>query len=199
MSVIRAFVAIELSPEIQQRLQQVSEQLKQGLAGTPIRWVPVENIHLTLKFLGDVSLSNLDMVKKIIRTVSSQHRTFEVSAGGLGAFPKVHRPRVIWVGLEAPPELGAIQHAIDLETAKLGYASEDRPFSPHLTLGRVSRNVSADEIRVIASVLSTRRIGFLGVARVREIHLFRSDLQPHGAVYTSLFSAALGERVSQRS
>ena len=139
MSVIRAFVAIELSQEIQQRLEQVSEQLKQSLTGAPVRWVPVDNIHLTLKFLGDVSLSNLDMVKKIILTVSSQHRVFEISAGGLGAFPKVHRPRIIWIGLEAPTELAAIQHAIDLETARLGYASEDRPFSPDFRPGFTQR------------------------------------------------------------
>jgi 2'-5' RNA ligase len=193
MSVIRAFIAIELSPEIQERLEGVSAQLKGRLEGAPVRWVPIENIHLTLKFLGDVSLSNLDMLKKILAGVSSMHRDFEISAGGLGAFPKIQNPRVIWVGLEAPAELAGLQHAIDQETARLGYAREDRPFSPHLTLGRVSRNATAGDIHGIADVLGGFKVGFLGVACVEAVHLFRSDLNPGGAVYTRLFTAALKE------
>lgn len=197
MSVIRAFVAIDLSPEIQQRLEQISTHLKQRLEGVPIRWVPVENIHLTLKFLGDVSLSNLEMLKKILLNVSSSHRSFEISAGGLGAFPKIHRPRVIWVGLEAPPELAALQYSLDVETARLGYAREDRPFSPHLTMGRVSRNASTADIRLIAGVLSSYKVGFLGAACIQAVHLFRSDLKPGGAIYTRLFTAPLLEPAPQ--
>lgn len=196
MAVIRAFIAIELSREIQSKLEQVSAQLKQRLEGLPVRWVPVENVHLTLKFLGDVSLSNLDILKKILRSVGSSHPPFEISAGGLGAFPKPHRPRVIWVGLEAPPELAALQHAIDVETARLGYAREERPFSPHLTVGRVSRNATPADIHAIAGVIEDFRIGFLGAARVGAVHLYRSDLQPGGAIYTCLFSAPLKERLT---
>jgi RNA 2',3'-cyclic 3'-phosphodiesterase len=196
MSVIRAFIAIELSKEIQSQLEQVSAQLKERLVGLPIRWVAVENVHLTLKFLGDVSLSNLDILKKILRSAGSAHHPFEVSAGGLGAFPKPHRPRVVWVGLEAPPELAALQHAIDVETARLGYAREERPFSPHLTVGRVSRNATPADIRAVASVIEDFRVGFLGAARVDAVHLYRSDLQPGGAIYTCLFSAPLKERMT---
>ena len=194
MSVIRAFIAIDLSKEIQSQLEQVSAQLKQRLEGLPIRWVPVENVHLTLKFLGDVSLSNLDILQKILRSVSAAHHPLEISAGGLGAFPKAHRPRVIWVGLDAPAELAALQHGIDVETARLGYAREERPFSPHLTVGRVSRNATPADIRVVASVVEEFRVGFLGAAWVNAVHLYRSDLQPGGATYTCLFSAPLKER-----
>jgi 2'-5' RNA ligase len=196
MSVIRAFIAIELSREIQSKLEQVTTQLKHRLEGLPIRWVAVENIHLTLKFLGDVSLSNLEILKKLLLSVSSAHHPFDISAGGLGAFPKAHQPRVIWVGLEAPPDLESIQHAVDIETARLGYTREERPFSPHLTVGRVSRNASPADIRAIASVVEDFRVGFLGAARVNAVHLFRSDLQPGGAIYTCLFSAHLKERES---
>jgi 2'-5' RNA ligase len=196
MSVIRAFIAIELSPEIQAHLEQVLTQLKGQLQGVPVRWVPAENIHLTLKFLGDVSLTNLDMLKKIVRGVSLTHHSFEISAGGLGAFPKVHRPRVLWVGLETPPELASLQHGIDVETARLGYAREDRPYSPHLTIGRVSRNATTADLGSIASVLENSRVGYLGAASVTVVHLFRSDLKPGGAVYTPLFAAPLKERSS---
>lgn len=197
MSVIRAFIAIELSLEILQHLDQVSTQLRGQLVKMPVRWVPVDNIHLTLKFLGDVSVANLEMLTKILMGIVSTHHSFEISAGGLGAFPKTHQPRVIWIGLEVPPELIAIQHTLELETGRLGYTREDRPFSPHLTLGRVSRNASVTEIQAIARVLETTKVGFLGATRVKNICLYRSDLNPSGAVYTRIFTAPLADSVNQ--
>lgn len=194
MSVIRAFIAIDLSKDIQVCLELVSNQIKKRLEGVPVRWVPIENIHLTLKFLGNVSESNLEILQKMLSKVVGGHKVFEISAGGLGAFPKIHRPRVIWIGLEAPPELEAVQHAIEQETTRLGYAREERPFSPHLTLARVSRNATSRDVHKISDVLISEKVGFLGVTRVREVHLYRSDLKPSGAQYTQIFSAALGER-----
>jgi 2'-5' RNA ligase len=191
MAVIRAFIAIDLSPEIIQRLEEVSGQLRQRLAGVQIRWVPVENIHLTLKFLGDVSMSNLEVLKKILLAEASNHSPFEISVGELGAFPSLRRPRVIWVGVTAPPELSALQHGIESETARLGYQRENRAFSPHLTLGRVSRNAPSQEARLIGQVLESFKLGFLGAAHVRDAHLYRSDLRPGGAVYTRLMTAPL--------
>jgi RNA 2',3'-cyclic 3'-phosphodiesterase len=191
MAVIRAFIAIDLSPEIIQRLDDVAGQLKQQLPDVQIRWVPVENIHLTLKFLGDVSLANLEVLKKILLAEAGNHSPFEISVGELGAFPSPRRPRVIWVGVTSPPELSALQHGIESETARLGYQRENRGFSPHLTLGRVSRNASSREARQIGLVLDKFKVGFLGAAHVREVYLYRSDLRPGGAVYTRLLTAPL--------
>jgi 2'-5' RNA ligase len=191
MSVIRAFIAIDLSQEIIQRLDQVSTQLKKRLEGVPVRWVQVDNIHLTLKFLGDVSLANIDMLKKILQTEVEGHRAFEISVGGLGAFPTPRRPRVVWVGVEAPADLSAVQNGVENAMSLLGYAREDRPFSPHLTLGRVSRNAGTQDERQIGEAIEAAKLGFLGVARVNEVHLYKSDLNPNGAVYTRLFTSAL--------
>ncbi len=191
MSVIRAFIAIDLPEEIQKHLNQVSDQLQSQLDQVPVRWVPVQNIHLTLKFLGDVSLNNLEMLEKMLFSEVNGTRTFEFSVGGLGAFPSSHRPRVIWVGVEAPPDLGTLQSSIEGEMERLGYAREDRPFSPHLTLGRVSRNASSQQIHLIGEVLEKTRVGFLGAARVEMVKLYRSDLRPGGAVYTNIYSAPL--------
>lgn len=191
MAGIRSFIAIDLPAKIHNRLEKVSIHLKENLEGAPIRWVPVTNIHLTLKFLGDVSESNLEVLKDVLDTVVSNHNKFEISIGGLGAFPKARRPRVIWIGIEAPPELASIQRNIESETARLGYARERRPFSPHLTLGRVSRSAGSRDVRKVAQVLNNFRVGFLGVARVEAVNLFRSDLQPGGAVYTGLYTAQL--------
>ncbi|HEY9087085.1 MAG TPA: RNA 2',3'-cyclic phosphodiesterase, partial [Anaerolineaceae bacterium] len=103
----------------------------------------------------------------------------------------IRRPRVIWVGVEAPPTLAAMQRAIETETVRLGYAAEDRPFSPHLTLGRVAHNASPDEVRKVADTLVSVKVGELGRATVDSVRLFRSDLQPGGAVYTPLFTTYL--------
>jgi 2'-5' RNA ligase len=195
MAGIRSFIAIDLPTKIQTRLDRVSAQLQERLDDVPVRWVPVENIHLTLKFLGDVSESNLKVLKDVLKTVVANHDQFEISIGGLGAFPKARRPRVIWIGIESPPELAAVQRNIESETARLGYARERRPFSPHLTLARVSRGAGARDVRKVAEVLNNFRVGFLGVARVEAVRMYRSELQPGGAVYTGLLTAHLESNV----
>ena len=195
MSVIRAFIAIELTAEIQKRLDEISAAFKQQLNGVPVRWVSAGNIHLTLKFLGDVSVATLKLLTDILKTEIGTHRPFEVSVGGAGAFPNNRRPRVIWVGVEAPSDLAVVQSGVETAMARLGYPREDRPFSPHLTLGRVSRNATSDDTPALTEFLQSSRVGFLGAACVQEICLFRSDLQPSGAVYTRIFTAPLGQPV----
>jgi 2'-5' RNA ligase len=194
MSVVRAFIAISLSPEIQARLHQVSTDLQDRLPGVPVRWVPSENIHLTLKFLGDVSVKNIDLLTKMIQAETSEHPDFEISVGELGAFPNKRRPRVLWVRVQAPPDLQSLHESIERATTRLGYAREERPFSPHLTLGRVSRNAKPDEVRQLSLVLQQTRVGFLGAARVKAVHLYQSELKPGGAIYTRLFSGELKAR-----
>jgi len=193
MSVMRAFIAIDLPPEVLVCLDDVSQQLRQELSEAPVRWVPVENIHLTIKFLGDVSESNIDMLTDFLQSIASNVKQFEFSVGGLGTYPKPHRPRVIWVGVEAPPELMTAQRSVESEMSRLGYARERRPFNPHLTLGRVSRHSTNQDIRNIADVIKTQTVGYLGCARVMAFHIYRSDLKPSGAIYTKLFSATLGK------
>jgi 2'-5' RNA ligase len=114
MSVIRAFIAVNLSSEILEGIEQVSLDLQDRMKDTPIRWVPVENIHLTLKFLGNVSTANLELLKDILGKVVSSHSECDVSVGGIGAFPKTHNPRVLWVGMEVSQELVTLQHNIPL-------------------------------------------------------------------------------------
>ena len=190
MTVIRAFIAIDLPESIQARLEDVLDKVKTP-GDKAVRWVPAANIHLTIKFLGDVSPANLELHTRLLKAEVSRFRPFEICVGTLGAFPSIRRPRVIWVGVEAPPTLAAMQRAIETETVRLGYAAEDRPFSPHLTLGRVAHNASPDEVRKVADTLVSVKVGELGRATVDSVRLFRSDLQPGGAVYTPLFTTYL--------
>lgn len=193
MSVIRSFIAVDLPESMSDSLSATSKQLQGMLEGLPIRWVPIENIHLSLKFLGDVSERNIPMLKEILAAEAASHTTFEISVGGFGIFPTLLRPRVLWVGVEAPDELNNLQRRVDMETARLGYAPDQRDFTPHLTFGRVSRNASPAQVRKVSDTLRNFSLGFLGAARITEVSLFRSDLGPGGAVYSKMYTAKFSE------
>jgi len=189
MNVIRAFIAIDLSPGLQGKLKDVTALLKDRLQGLPVRWVQVKNIHLTLKFLGDVSISNIQVLQDSLQVEASSFHPFEIKVGGLGAFPSFHRPRVIWIGVAAPQELYALQRRIEIEAERLGYARDEQRFSPHLTLGRLARNASVAEVHQIGEILEQIKVETLGEMQVQGVNLYKSDLQPSGAVYTCLYTA----------
>lgn len=191
MSLLRAFIAIDISREIHVAIEKITAPIRAVIGASLVRWVPVNNMHLTLKFLGDTSPTNLELLEQMLSVEVSRHQAFEIEFKGLGAFPSFKRPRVIWVGIQAPAEFGTLQHAIEAATATLGYPDEQRPFSPHLTVARVKQKVSSVGLQQICSVLEETRVGSLGTARVDAIHLFKSELKPTGAVYTRLFSAPL--------
>lgn len=191
MAVIRAFIALELSEDISQRLDRISSELKQRMPHNAIRWVPARNIHLTLKFLGDVSTTNLEALQKMIHAECENTPGFDLNIGGIGAFPSMHRPRVVWIGVTAPVILASLVRNIELATSRLGYPTEERPFSPHLTLGRVSKNINSSDLQHVGQVLSGYNIGFLGAVPISAVHLYKSDLSPGGARYSKLFSALL--------
>ncbi len=193
MSVIRAFVAIDLPPDVQDCLTQVSAQLRERVGEKSVRWVPIPNIHLTLKFFGDVSENNLDVLKEIISAEAALQKPMEIGIGRLGAFPKTRHPRIIWVGVEAPPELTSLQRGIETKTNKVGYPKDKRSFFAHLTLGRVTRNAAPSDVRKIGDIIISSAVGFLGAASVQAVHIFKSDLLSTGAVYTKIFTAPLGD------
>lgn len=195
--VFRSFIAVDIPSGVQKALGQVETELKERLPQTPVRWVNPEKIHLTLKFLGDVSRENLEMVKKILVSEVTKRQTMEIGIGGIGAFPKIRHPRVIWVGVEAPEELRALRRGIEDGVARLGYEYDKYDFTPHLTLGRVSRKASSREVRKVGKVLHDFKVGFIGVTRVENVHIYRSDLQPEGAVYTRLYTVSLAEDEGQ--
>ena len=192
MSFLRGFIAVEIPSSLQHTIQESTASLRHMLSDDLVRWVPPQNVHLTLKFLGDVSSSNLDLIKQMLTAEAAQHQSFEMQAKGIGSFPNSRRPRVIWIGLQAPAALESLQRGIESASARLGYATDEKSFSPHLTIGRVKQNLSAPEIQRIRSALEQTNIGLLGIVYIDAAHLFKSDLQPSGSVYTRLFSAKCG-------
>jgi len=193
MGLLRAFIAVEIPSTIQDAIHESTAGLRKTLGEGLIRWVPPHNVHLTLKFLGDVSPASLDLIKHMLSAEVTQHACFEMRVEGIGTFPNSRRPRVIWVGLQAPAVLESFQRSIDSASARLGYASDEKTFSPHLTIGRVKQDPSALEVQRIRAALEGTKIGELGMVHVEAAHLFKSDLQPSGSVYTRLFSAPIGK------
>ena len=192
MNLLRAFIAVEIPPEIREAIGKAMAPLQKGI-GSIVRWVPIENMHLTLKFLGDVSPTNVEMLSEMLRAEANLFHCFDLRLSGLGSFPTLKRPRVIYIGIQAPGTLDALQRGIESASRRLGYESEERGFSPHLTIGRVKHasRVTAIEQQTIRRALEETRIDLLGTARVDSVHLYKSDLKPTGSVYTRLYSAPL--------
>ncbi|HEX5941436.1 MAG TPA: RNA 2',3'-cyclic phosphodiesterase [Anaerolineales bacterium] len=190
MNLLRAFIAVEIPLELREAIGGATAPLQKGI-GSSVRWVPTENMHLTLKFLGDVSPANVEMLSQMLRAEAGLFNCFDLDLSGIGSFPNLKRPRVIFIGIHAPPMLEALQRGIESASRRLGYESEERGFSPHLTIGRVKQNVTATEQQSIRRALEETRIDSLGTARVDSVHLYKSDLKPAGSVYTRLYSAPL--------
>jgi 2'-5' RNA ligase len=184
---IRSFVAIELPDPAQDALRGVSERLRGKVPRDSVRWSRVSGIHLTIKFLGDVSEADLPKIKTALAQVGQRHGPFRFTIGGVGCFPNVKRPRVVWVGIEEETgSLGALQRDVEKSLAPLGFEPEKRAFHPHLTLGRTQRNVGSRDQGRLGEVIATAGVGELGQVQVKSFVLMRSDLRPDGAVYTPL-------------
>ena len=196
MNLMRTFIALEIPQELQQIIHKETATLRDAI-GSLVRWVPSGNMHLTLKFIGNISPASVDILSQMIRAEADSCQAFVMQVGGLSCFPSPKRPRVIYIGLQAPAELEALQHGIESATTLLGYESEERGFSPHLTIGRVRQNVSASDQRKIRGALEETRINALGTARIDSVHLYNSDLKPTGSVYTRLFSAPLRKSATE--
>lgn len=191
---LRLFVALELPVPILAALEQLQDQLRADRSARAVRWTRPEGIHLTLKFLGETPPDRLDVIRAGLQVAASAHRSLRLGAAGLGCFPNPRAPRVVWVGLTGDLDaLAALQSAVEAAIAPLGFPTEKRPFSPHLTLGRVRQDASAAEVRALGALVSGTAVGTLGAWQATAISLMRSELSRDGARYTCLFSAPLGQ------
>ena len=194
MTTWRTFIAIELSPPLKAKLAELQEQLRPRLPPSSIRWVQPDSIHLTLKFLGDTPTDKIEGIQTALARAAAQVAPFSFTVGELGCFPNNRQPRVVWVGLQEPTgTLARLQQAVEELVAPLGFPTEGRPFSPHLTLGRVQRHASRAEVRQIGEVVAASAVGVLDEMTVTAVSYIKSDLRPSGAVYTTLFQAGLGK------
>jgi 2'-5' RNA ligase len=189
---IRAFIAAPLSPETVGRLIPPVDELRAvcRAGGIDATWSRPEGWHLTLKFLGAVASDRITPLLDRLPACAARQQPFMIHFRGFGAFPSGRHPRVLWIGLETDEgaaALEALARAIDAATAALGHPCEERPFSAHLTVGRVTMSrMTPRSSPELARWLDQRRADRLATMRVEQIALMRSDARPGGAVYTPL-------------
>jgi 2'-5' RNA ligase len=190
METIRSFIAIELPDEVKETVALIIKRLRPAQYRY-VKWVAPGGIHLTIKFLGNIYSSQIPQITGIMKTAASKVPPLELQLGKLGMFPNEQRPRVLWVALEGNTEpLAVMQREIEKALEPLGFAPENRAFTPHLTLGRVRDNASPEERKEIGSVVKEKKIDYEASFTLRELSLMKSTLTPTGAIYNRLDSAA---------
>lgn len=190
---IRAFVAILLDEAVRAAVAAVVERLRP--LGGSVAWVPAANLHLTLQFLGEQPEERLAAAEVALDDAAARSAPIETALHGIGAFPGLERPRILWVGLaQGALEVRALQARVAEALAREGFPREERPWHPHLTIGRVHddrrwRREAGPALRqALAQAAGTR----FGTLRISEVALMRSDLSPRGARYTLRRAAVLG-------
>ncbi len=185
---MRSFIAIELPDTVKSALLSLQQELK--TCGADIRWVKTEGIHLTLKFLGNIEDKLVDRIIEILKGTCRKYRAFNCEIRGVGVFPHVKSPRVLWVGVGNAEPLTKIQQEIENGMSSLGFERENRKYSPHLTLGRFK---SSQGRTALLDKVESHKNSLLGSVDVNNISLMRSDLSPAGAKYTNIAKISLGD------
>jgi 2'-5' RNA ligase len=189
MDGIRSFIAIEVPQPLLARIEELQRELKRMEAD--VKWVRPEGIHLTLKFLGSIHAQDLEKLARAIGPIVAAWNPFELRIHGLGCFPSSRSPRVIWAGIDrGDGEASSLQKVIEDKAADFGFAPEARPFKPHLTLGRVRTPRGRNSL---IQVMENYKDVEIGTFLAREVFLFKSELQPSGAVYTKLHTFPMGK------
>lgn len=180
--VIRVFIAMDIGTELQQELKIIQDGLKRHLRGK-LAWVKPDNIHLTLKFLGNVTQDRVNYIEDTLDEIARKEKPFSISLAPLGAFPGITIPRVIWVGVAGDIAIiKNIRDKLELSLSHLGFKKEDNPFHPHLTLARVKSIENPAQISGIFSQINPKNLR----AAIDRIILFKSELIPQGAIYENL-------------
>jgi 2'-5' RNA ligase len=188
MARLRTFIAIDLGKPIRDRLVALQQTLAR--AGTEVKWVEPENLHVTLLFLGEVDDRAVVELCRAVTDCCAGLAGFRLEVERVGCFPNPRRPRTVWAGVgEGTQEVVALHDALEPPLLELGcYRREDRPYTPHITLGRVRGDRSTDPL---AAALNRHAGWQAGVAEVREVLVMSSELTPAGPVYTVLSRSPL--------
>ncbi|MCX5841519.1 MAG: RNA 2',3'-cyclic phosphodiesterase [Deltaproteobacteria bacterium] len=180
---IRAFLAMDPPPEVLQRIADIQEVLKKTLRGS-ISWVRPGGIHLTLKFFGDIAAEGLQPISEVVSGQAAGTRPLHLNIKGLGVFPGIRRPRILWLGVGGEvARLTALQGVLDQGFETCGIKQEERPFRAHLTLARIK---SPQGLSGLDKVLEEKEAESAGPFEAKGLILFKSDLTPKGAIYTVL-------------
>jgi len=183
---MRLFIALNLPSGERDLIARATDRLRHG--NLPVRWVEASAYHLTLKFLGEVTPAGVVGLEQAIAEIAPRHQRLSLHLRGAGAFPDRRRPYVWWVGIEPNRPLRDLQIDVERQMATLGYRPEQRPFSPHLTLGRTRREAPTSALAGAAALLHT--VALDRTITIESLDLMRSHLSPRGAHYNRIHSAA---------
>jgi 2'-5' RNA ligase len=198
MEQIRSFIAIELPTELKQALSRLENHLKSG--NQPwVKWVKPDSIHLTLKFLGNIAAATIAAITRAIEESARGIKPFRLTVKDLGVFPNLKRVQVAWVGISGEiDELSRLQKHLESNLTPLGFTPESRPFTPHLTLARLSERASADERQGFGKLIASTKFA-AGDIEVKDISLMKSQLTRAGAIYTRISQVKLDREQSIKS
>lgn len=188
---IRAFVAIDLAPEVHSRVKVLWSHLQRDLHTSGVGWVKPSNWHLTLLFLGEVPIAQIDEASAALRAACAGIVPFKLSIAGLGVFPNTRRPKVLWTGVQGDVEaLNVLQSRIAIGLQPFVAKLEDKPFHAHLTLARIK---SSDKVlsAAIARQVAAHQSTLCGAWTIGEVRLMQSELKPTGAEYSVIESVRL--------
>ena len=199
MEQVRCFIAIELPDELKAGLTQLQSRLKLG-EQPGVKWVDPYSTHLTLKFLGSVAVDRIDEITGAIEEAAQGMSPFYLEVKELGVFPNLRRVQVAWVGVKGEVDkLGQLQQHIESNLARLGFAPESRPFTPHLTLARLRDQALPDERQRFGQLIVSTRFEAAFTIEVDTISLMRSQLTREGAIYSQISSIGLKKPLSTTS
>jgi RNA 2',3'-cyclic 3'-phosphodiesterase len=185
---IRSFLAFELPPDIRKTLSDASDAMKRGLLN--LRWVRLENIHLTLIFLGNFPSNRVDSTGDALKEICDKYAPFSIQLKGIGTFGGRRNPRVLWAGIDGELDrMGAFRDDLQIKLRAFGVKKEDRKFKPHLTLARF-RKGNKPEME-LPRILSEFKDISSPSCKLEELLFLKSDLKPGGAIYTKLMKWSL--------
>lgn len=185
---VRSFIAVDLDPAVLTAVVALQDVLREG--GGDVRWVRPEGLHVTLRFLGGVEPEVLEGVHTAVREAVAARSTSSLRVRGVGGFPSLRRPRVLWVGLQDDGVLGELAEAVAAALTPLGFPPPEHPFRAHATIGRVN---SMRGWQRFEEILRAHEDDDLGTSRLRAVVVYRSILQRGGSVYTPLWTIPLTE------
>lgn len=186
---IRAFLAVDLNRAVRETLTEFQNQVASIL---PVKWVSPKSMHLTIKFLGDIEHEQITVLQNVLRDVTKGSEQFSLTIKGLGGFPSLQKPRVLWAGVAGDVDhLEVLVSCVESALNPLGYGQEDRPYRPHLTLSRIKSHA-----RQIGHIFETSEVlkkeWMFGSVIINRLCLFQSQLTPNGATYSRLWELPLG-------